>query len=128
MDSVEKLWSWFLAIASAAFAGLLGLVWKQHRTEIIGMREWIDSMQKEIDQKATREELHHQRGNISALFEHQRDDRELFVKMMREDKREIVTAISGVQLAIDSLRNEVTRELLARPTRDELYKRRKDDI
>lgn len=120
---MDDLKDWLLGIAGTILVALVGLVWRMQRSEMHSLKNQLQTMQSQIDGKASTEELNRQRANITALFDHQRQDNEKFIEMMREDKREILAAVQAVGDRVDDARRYFTEELGKRPTREELRDR-----
>lgn len=120
---MEDIKDWLLGLAGTALAALAGLLWRMQRGEMVALKSELHGLQAQLDGKASIEEVNRQRGNIASLFEHQRQDNEKFVEMMREDKREILEAVKDVAQKVEDSRDYFTEEMSKRPTREELRDR-----
>lgn len=102
-DADPGWWTKLAAAAATASATLFG-IWKHtHRR--------IDGCYSALEGKASLEEMNRQRDNIGLLFTQQRQDRDAIMAELRNTNE-----------ILGHIHVSVTRELGARPTREEMLK------
>lgn len=80
----------------------------------------IVAVDKKVDLKASIEELNRQRNSIGKLFEQQRQDKEVILAQMREDRGALQKSLGEMTGTFTNFREQVAREIERRPDREEV--------
>lgn len=79
----------------------------------------IGVVDKKVDEKASVLEVNRVRDSVATLFTQQRQDKADMLNSAKEDKKQIIDAISGLTGQFQAFRGDVIAEFGKRPDRNE---------